>query len=145
MSPKGKPFATSVLLIDGDDTDRASYVKGLRHSSPDYHILEATDARSGLALYRSQRIDCVVLELSLPDSSAFGVLVTLIPIVRRTNIAVIVLTRIADRGLWELAKKNGAYACYLKKHTSADDLERAIQRAIAFVGLLPKEDRYRPV
>ena len=145
MSPKGKPFATSVLLIDGDDTDRASYIKGLRHSSPDYHILEAADGRSGLALYRSQRIDCVVLELSLPDSSAFGVLVTLVPIVRRPNIAVIVLTRIADAGLWGLAKKNGAYACYLKKHTSSDDLERAIQRAIAFVGLLPKEDRYRPV
>ena len=31
----------------------------------DYDIFEAADAQSGLALYRSRRIDCVVLELSL--------------------------------------------------------------------------------
>ena len=88
-------------------------------------------------------MDCVVLELTLPDSSAFGVLVSLVPLVRRPNVPVIVLTRLPDAGLWELARKNGAYACFLKQHTTGEDLDNAIQRAVAFVGLIPKENRYR--
>jgi len=56
---------------------------------------------------------------------------------------VIILTLMTHRGLWELAKQNGAYVCLAKQFTSGDDLDRAIQRAVAFVGWMPKEDRYR--
>jgi DNA-binding NarL/FixJ family response regulator len=38
--------------------------------------------QSGLALYRSRRIDCVVLELSLPDQSGFQTLAELVPVAR---------------------------------------------------------------
>jgi CheY-like chemotaxis protein len=76
---------------------------------PDYLILEAKDGASGLELYReSERVDCVVLELDLPDRSGFEVLVDLVPRIRRPKIAVIVLTRLPNRGMWELAKQNGA-------------------------------------
>jgi len=47
--------------------------------------------------------------------------------------------------VWELVKHNGAYACLAKQFTSGDDLHKVIQRAVAFVGMLPKEDRYRPI
>jgi CheY-like chemotaxis protein len=136
---------TRVLFIDGNANDRALYVSGLQHCSPDYQIIEATDGQSGLAIHRTQRIDGVVLELDLPDLSGFEVLVRLNPIVKRPNVAVVVLTRLGLRGLWELAKTTGAYVCFYKPHTSSDDLDRAINRAIAFVGLMPKEDRYRPI
>src|SRR5207344_3326511 len=86
---------TSVLFIDGNDSDRTFFADGLKSCSSDYLILEATDGESGLDLYRrSQRIDCVVLELDLPDRSGFEVLVTLVPIASRPNVAVIVLTRL---------------------------------------------------
>ena len=137
--------ATRVLFIDGNANDRALYGGGLRNCSPDYQIIEAIDGQSGLAAYRAQRIDCVVLELDLPDLSGFEVLVDLVPLVRRPNIAVIVLTRLTDRGLYALARNNGAYVCFHKPHTSSDDLDRAINRAIGFVGQMPKEDRYRPI
>jgi len=137
---------TSVLFIDGNDSDRTFFADGLKSCSSDYLILEATDGESGLDLYRrSQRIDCVVLELDLPDRSGFEVLVTLVPIARRPNVAVIVLTRLTQRGVWELAKQNGAIACFVKRHFGSEDLDRAIQNAVALVGLLPKEDRYRPI
>ncbi len=137
---------TSVLFIDGNAADRAYFTEGLKSCSSDYQILEATDGESGLDLYRrSQRIDCVMLEFALPDGSAFEVLVDLIPFVHRPNVAVIVLTRFGYRGLWELAKQNGAYACLLKQHTSGDVFDKAIQRAVAFVGRMPKEDRHRPI
>jgi len=137
--------ATSVLLIDGNHTDRIGFANHLKRCSPDYHILEATDGQTGLNLYRSRRIDCVVLALELPDRSGFQVLLELVPIASRPNIAVLVVTNRTQRGLHEVARQNGAYACFVKKFTSGDDLERAILRAMAFVGRMPKEDRYRPV
>ena len=69
-------------------------------------------------------------------------LVNLVTIVCRPNIAVIVLTRLRHRELYALAREHGAYAFFYKPHTSLDDLDRAINRAIGFVGLIPKEDRY---
>ena len=136
---------TSVLFIDGYDSERTYYAEQLKRYSPDYQILEAADGQSGLARYRSQKIDCVVLELNLPDTSGFKVLMDLIPLAHRPNVAVVILTRVSSQPLWELAKKNGAYDCFLKKHTAHEDLDKAIQRAVALVGLLPKEDRYRPL
>ena len=66
------PFATPVLLIDGNAADRACFAEGLKRCTSDYLILEATDGKSGLDLYRrSRRIDCEVLELDLPDRSGF--------------------------------------------------------------------------
>lgn len=137
---------TSVLLIDSSSDDRAFYAEGLRRCSPDYLIQEATDGQSGLALYRrSQRIDCVVLELVLPDRSGFALLTDLLPIPSRPKVAVIILTTLAYRGLWELAMKNGAQACFVKRYTSGEYLDKSIQYAVARVGLTSKEARHRPI
>jgi CheY-like chemotaxis protein len=145
MLPKPELPTTSVLLIDGSRTQRTYWADQLRRCSPDYQIFEAADGLSALELYRSRQIDCVVLELSLPDESGFQTLVDLVPIASMPRIAVIVLTLITNRGVWEIARQNGAYACLAKQFTSGDDLDRTIQRAIAFVGQMPKEERYRPV
>ena len=134
---------TTVLLIDSAATHRAHWARELRRCSSDYEIAEASGMQSGLDLYRSRRIDCVVLELSLPDQGGFQTLVELVPLASRPKIAVIVLTSITRRGVWELAKRNGAYTCLVKQHTTGEDLDRAIQRAITFIGMMPKEDRHR--
>jgi CheY-like chemotaxis protein len=136
---------TSVLLIDGNEADRRLYVEGLKRCSPDYVIHEANDGASGLNLYRSQRFDCVILALELPDCSGFKVLVELIPNASRPRVAVLMLTNNTQRGLHSLAMKNGAYACFVKQFTLCEDIDRAIQRAMAIVGQMPKEDRYRPL
>ena len=145
MPPNPEPPGTSVLFIDGSQTQRAYWANQLKRCSLHYEIIEASDGQSGLDLYQSRRIDCVVLELSLPDQSGFQTLVDLVPIARRPHVAVVVLTLITQRGVWELAKQNGAYACLAKNCTSGQGLDKAIQRAVAFVGQLPKEDRYRPI
>ena len=145
MLPSPDLSTTRVLFIDGNDADRSFYVSGLQRCSPDYQIIQAADGQSGLAIHRAQRVDCIVLELDLPDLSGFEVLADVVPLARRPDIAVIVLTRLTHRGLWDLAKKNGAYACFYKPHTFSEDLDRAINRAIAFVGQMPKEDRHRTI
>jgi DNA-binding NarL/FixJ family response regulator len=137
--------STSVLLIDGFDADRRYFADQLKHCSQDYQILEAADGQSGLDIYWSRPIDCVVLEIALPDRSGLEVLMTLIPRASKPRIAVIVLTQLTHRGLCELAKNNGAYVCFVKRHTTGEDLDRAIQRAVALVGQMPKEDRCRPL
>ncbi len=132
--PTPEPPATSVLLIDGSQNQRAYWANQLKRSSPDYLIVEAEDRESGLARYRSRRFDCVVLDLALPDQSGFRLLIDLVPIASRPQVAVVVLTRMTERGVWEIARQQGAYACLAKQFTSGDDLDRAIQRAVAFVG-----------
>jgi CheY-like chemotaxis protein len=117
MLPNANP-TISVLFIDANDTERTFFVEELKRRSPHYGILEATNGESGLALYRSQRVDCVVLAIELPDGSGFRVLVDLIPIVRRPSIAVLMLTNNAQRGLHQIAIQNGAYACFVKQFTS---------------------------
>ena len=136
---------TTILFINPNDTERTVFVEELKRRSPDYRILEATDGESGLALYRFfQRIDCVILVLELPDCSGFRVLVDLIPIARKPNIAVLMLTNNAQWGLHQIAMQNGAYACFVKAFTSGEDLDRAIQHAMVYVGRLPKEDLHGP-
>jgi CheY-like chemotaxis protein len=56
----------SVLLIDGFDADRRYFADQLKRCSVDYQIIEAADGQSGLEVYRSRRIDGVVLGLMLP-------------------------------------------------------------------------------
>ena len=139
------PPTTSVPLIDSSTSQRTYWTDQLKSCSSDYEIIEASDGQSGLELYRSRRIDCVVLELSLPDQSGFQTLVNLVPVASRPRVAVVILTLMTQRGVWELAKQNGAYTCLAKQFATGHDLDKAIQRAVAFVGQMPKEDRYRPI
>ena len=137
MPPKFESLATSVLLIVGSKNQRAYWADQLKRCSLDYEIIEAADAQSGLELYRSRRVDCVVLELALPDELGFRLLIDLVPIPSRPHVAVIVLTQMTQQGVWELARQNGAYTCFVKRHTTGEDLNRAIQQAVAFVGQMP--------
>src|SRR4051812_22671142 len=92
MSPIPDISPTSVLLIDSRKKQPTYWIDQLRRCSSDYEILEAFNAQSGLDLYRSRRIDCVVLELSFPDQSGFKTLVELVPLASRPRVAVVVLT-----------------------------------------------------
>ena len=135
--------STTVLFIDPSQKQRTYWVNQLESCSTGYEILEASDGESGLALCRSRRMDCVVLELSLPDHEGFKTLIELVPSSRRPHIAGVVLTLMTQQGVWELAKQHGAFACLAKQYTTGEDLHRAIQRAIANVGQIPKEERHR--
>lgn len=136
-------LTTSVLLIDESKNQRSYWAEQLKHCSPDYVIVEASDGQSGLDLFRSRRIDCVVLELSLPYQSGFQTLVDLVPIASRPQVPVIVFSLMTNRGVWEVAKQNGAYTCLAKGFTTGDDLDKAIQRAVAFVGQMNHPDESR--
>jgi len=105
------PGVQHVLVVDGYDQDRAYYVQRLKYSLPDFAIYEACDGKAGLDLCSFRKIDCVILEIDLPDISGFEVLVNLVPIVHYPEVAVIVLTRLTNQGILEFALKERRTSC----------------------------------
>jgi DNA-binding NarL/FixJ family response regulator len=94
--------------------------------------LEASNDEEGLTILRNQKVDCVVLDFDMPMSGYFT-LMELVPDQERPQIAVVTLTCLVHPVLCELTKQNGAQDRLVKQHTSADDLDHAIQKAIASV------------
>src|SRR5215204_3617255 len=130
---------TTVLLIDGHAEERKYWANWLNIASPEYRVLEAGTGAAGLDLCRSQRIDCVLLEATLPDMSGLQILVNLIPLASRPKIAVIMLTRLDLPPVAKLALSNGAQAYFVKSRASAERVDVAILKAIAAVGPMGKE------
>jgi CheY-like chemotaxis protein len=131
--PQFKSAFPTILLIDGNMVDRDYYTQRLRVSLPESVVLHAVTGLSGLALCDRQPIDCVVLELDLPDISGFEVLLKLIPRAACPEIPVIILTRLSNPYLLQTAIKNGAAAALHKPLSSGDLLDQAIYKAMASV------------
>ena len=129
-----------ILIIDGNPQEIDYYAHRLRTSLQDFGIIQAASGLSGLALCERHPMECVVLELDLPDMSGFEVLVKLVPRPEHPEIAVIVLTRLPNPHLLEVAIKNGAQAALYKPVTSGDVLDKTILKAISKV----QKDRKRP-
>ena len=125
--------STTILFIDDHKEDRQYWAQRLRTLEPDYIVLEAETGKAGLAFCRSQKIDCVVVELSLPDMSGFEVLVQLTRSALRPEMAVVVLTALSNPYLLELALKNGAQAALRKTGLCTDLFEDSILKAIATI------------
>ncbi len=125
--------AISILLIHGNDHERERYAQRLQASSSNYDIAHAATGRAGLDHCARQPIDCVVLEIDLPDMSGFEVLAKLVRSACYPKIAVVILTALSSPCLLEEALKNGAQAALYKTMLGADMLELSILNAIASV------------
>jgi len=125
--------SSTILIIDNHDDDRQYWAQRLRSSLPDYVVLEASTGKAGLVICRSQRVECVISELTLPDISGFEVLLQLVPKPRHPEIAFIFLTRLTLSPMRHLALNNGAQAYLVKSQSSCDELDRTIHKALASV------------
>jgi DNA-binding NarL/FixJ family response regulator len=123
----------SILLIDGDDNSRTYFAERLKQCSSDYIIFQAASGKTGRQIYESVSVDCVVLELELPDTSGFELLIEFVPVATRPEVAVVVLTRLTSLSLLNIALKNGAQAVLQKAMISGDILDKAILKAISNV------------
>ena len=129
---------TTVLLIDGHKQDREYWKRRLTISSPRYIVLEADTGEAGLAICQFQRIDCVVVELTLTDMSGFQVLTRLILRAYRPEIPVILFSSLDLSPMRRLAISNGAQTYLVKSAAAGDELSWAIERAIHAVAFLKK-------
>ena len=101
--------------------------------SPDYVVIEAATGRTGLDLYQSHPIDCVTLDLSLPDMSGFEVLARLVPVACQPRVPVVILTSIETLALLKVGVLNGACLALQKDLTNGADLNIAVLRAMASI------------
>ncbi len=131
MTQELKSDAISILFIDGNHLDREYYARRLRTTLPDCNVIQAATGRFGLDLCAKQEIDCVILEIDLPDMSGFEVLVKLVPRAHRPEIPVIILTGQSNELLLEVAVKTGAQAALHKDMTCGDTLYAVILKAIS--------------
>ena len=131
--------STTILCIDHHVDDRQYWVRRLRISFPDYVVLEASTGKAGLEICGAQRVECVISELTLPDMSGFEVLLKLVPKPRHPEVAFIFLTRLTLSPMKHLALNNGAQAYVVKSHSSGDELDRTIHKALASVAPTRKE------
>ena len=135
MNDSGRPSAIRVLFIDPNEEERRKWADRLAVRSAEYVVLQAASGRSGLKLVKSGPIDCVVQELDLPDRNGLSILLDFVGYAYKPRMAVVVLTTFPLDTLCQLAIQNGAQSCWLKEQISVEDLDLAIRRAIAVVGL----------
>jgi len=129
LSSSGSTCCT-VLLIEDDPKQLASWSDALRNCSAHYSVLEATSGQEGLELLKHHEVDCVVLDLDLTVSSGFEFLLEVVPNRNRPEIAVLIFTRLQNATLERLSLENGAQAYLIKQFSSAEVLDKAIQKAV---------------
>jgi response regulator RpfG family c-di-GMP phosphodiesterase len=124
----------TVLLIDSHAEDRRYWLQRPDISSQAYRILEAETGAAGLEICRTEHVDCMVTELTLPDMSGFQVLAHLVPRATHPEIAILMLTHVTLPAMATFTLNSAAHKYLIKSRISGDYPDRAIQRASAFVG-----------
>jgi DNA-binding response OmpR family regulator len=132
----------NVLFIDSDEQQRQRWVDALVAYSPSFICFHAADGRTGLGVAAREHVDCVVLELNLPDRSGLAILLELVHFVRYPQMPVVVLTELPLELITDIALRNGAQSCLVKEPIIIADLDMAIRRAVAAVG--PNKNRGIP-
>ena len=120
----------TVLLIDDNCGDRAYWSSSLRNPPFGFLVFEAACGQSGFDLCQSQHVDCVVLDLEMPESGLFTLL-RLIPDPTRRHVPVVILTKVAQPASIRVMKSLGAYECLVKEYCSPNNLADTIRQAIA--------------
>ncbi len=130
--PPETSTCATILIIDDNHADLRYWSDIVKKFPSNYTVLEASDYKSGLAICRDRTVDCVLLDLDMPESG-FRVLLELIPNRRNPEKAVVILTHLVHPTLSEIAKENGAVAYLVKQRTPSEDLDTVIQRALRSV------------
>ncbi len=126
----GEPARPLDILLVEDSIEHAKLVRALlrRAPAPGYrlhHVVSLADARHLLA---SSEMDCVLLDLSLPDSRDLDALSELR--LAAPMVAIVVITSSSDEGLAFAAVSQGAQDYLVKGHLDSGHLFRAVRWAL---------------
>ncbi len=120
-----------VLMIDDNDMDRRIYRRCLSmHETMVFNVVEASSAQEGLALYDSEKFDCVLLDYHLTNFTGLEVLDQMVGINPDTHPAVVILTGYGTVDNASEVMKHGAEDYLQKSGVSVDSLGRSISNAV---------------
>jgi CheY-like chemotaxis protein len=120
----------TVLIIDDNPQEREYWSSALKVLPFEFIVLVAGCGESGFSLCQSRQVDCVILDLEMPESGLFTLL-RLVPDPTRRHTPVVILTKLVQPGLMKLMKDFGAHECLVKEYCSAEKLANTIWDAIA--------------
>lgn len=125
------PKKSILCLIDDNPEDRAMIRRYLlQDTNYHYSILEAETGEEGLALCKSAKPDCILLDYDLPGLDGLAVLNALTGDDGTVPYAVIMLTDQGNEAIAQQATQHGAQDYLVKGEMTAGNLLRAIHNAI---------------
>ena len=137
-----------VLLIEDNALDARTVINALsRSTEADYDLVHVGDLHGALHQLDESAFDCVLLDLSLPDSEGLLPVETISQ--RSLGCPVVVLTGLDDPAVALEAVQRGAQDYLIKSTITPELVERAIRYAVArhrnairrFAGMDPSFDR----
>lgn len=118
-----------ILLVE-DSREHTKLIAALLLAAPvpGYHLRSAATVGDALATMRTSDVDCVLLDLSLPDADELEALAQ----VRAAEplLAVVIITSSSDEALAFAAVREGAQDYLIKGRIDADQLSRSIRWAV---------------
>jgi diguanylate cyclase (GGDEF)-like protein/PAS domain S-box-containing protein len=143
-SEKRDQSTIAVLIIEDNPGDKRHVEEALAENSMPLRLISAARLREGLERLSSERIDLILLDLSLPDSQGFQTFATLRQ--QASRIPVIILTGLQDEELAMQAMREGAQDYLVKGEFDDRMLSRsvryALERKSAEEALRQSEERY---
>lgn len=122
--------ARQILLIEDNELDARSLISALeRDRSSGVRVARATSLEAGLKALHEQQFDCILLDLSLPDSEGLGGVDQVVE--AATHCPTVVLTGLDDPTIAITAVAHGAQDYLVKGKTSPDSIERSVRYAMA--------------
>ncbi len=121
----------NILLIDDDDVDRMAVRRSLaRAEGMTVHLDEAVNLAEGLEAFKTGSYDCALLDLNLPDGTAFDMLSRVCPD-GRSAIPIVILSGEHDGEHSLQLLTAGAQDYLVKARISTETLLHAIRYAMA--------------
>ena len=114
LRPPGPP---RVLVVDDHPTVRRLCARIMQNDG--YHVFEAADGQEALELARTEAIDLVLLDISMPVLDGFGLVAALRDDDRTHTVPFIFVTGEADPLVKARAFESGAKGYFVKPYDAA--------------------------
>ena len=128
-----------VLIVDDIAAMREQYAYDLQRLGK-HEVLEAAGGKAALDLLEDEPVDCMILDLEMPDLDGFQVLTEMKRRQDRTPVIVYTGTGSYDRCV--RAVKLGAYS-FIAKDEPLERVVREVENALAWAGLRSEVGRLR--
>jgi len=119
----------NILIVDDDIVDREHIKRALRKTEQKCHFVEAESVDEGLAAFRSQQFDAILLDYSMPQRDGIELLLEIKNEPNGKSVAIIMLSNSEEEALALECVQAGAQDFLLKIELTASRLNRAILQA----------------
>ncbi len=121
-----------ILVVDDSVADRSLYKRFLsRPIGPErFTVLEASSGEEALALFRTERPDCVLLDYNLPDTDGLNLLTELQRLTPPDTLCAVVITGVGNETIAVTSLTNGALDYLVKQKFDAEMLYKTVVYAV---------------